>query len=67
MENEDPLLKPKEAADHARVSVDLLAQLRFKGTGPAFLKPTPRTVLYRRSALDAWLNASERTTTGRVA
>ena len=36
------------------------AKLRFRGRGPRFLKPTPRVVLYRRSALDAFLLASER-------
>ena len=41
-----------------------LAQLRFKGEGPKFLKPTPRTVVYRESDCIAWLEASERTRTG---
>ncbi|WZH38752.1 MAG: hypothetical protein PIR02_08775 [Microbacterium enclense] len=40
-----------------------LAQLRFKGRGPKFLKPTPRTVVYRRADIIAWLEASERTST----
>ncbi|ROS61062.1 hypothetical protein EDF38_0141 [Frigoribacterium sp. PhB160] len=41
----------------------LLAQLRFKGTGPVFLKPTPRKVIYRRSDLDKWLADSVQTST----
>lgn len=61
------LLTPREAAEYVRQSTNLLAQLRFKGQGPKYLKPTPRTVLYRRSDLDAWLNASERTSTAGVA
>lgn len=40
-----------------------LAQLRFKGRGPKFLKPTPKTVLYRESDVIAWLEASEQTIT----
>ncbi|MEE8684884.1 MAG: hypothetical protein SOI64_07575 [Bifidobacterium mongoliense] len=40
-----------------------LAQLRFTGKGPKFLKPTPRTVLYRKGDIDAWLDGSVRTTT----
>lgn len=40
-----------------------LAQLRYAGGGPKFLKPTPRTVLYRESDIIDWLNASERTST----
>jgi hypothetical protein len=44
-----------------------LAQLRFKGQGPKFLKPTPRTVVYRESDCIAWLEASERTITSSLA
>lgn len=40
-----------------------LAQLRFKGLGPKFLKPTSRTVLYRYRDVIEWLEASERTST----
>jgi len=41
-----------------------LAQLRHRGTGPRFYKPTPRTVRYRRSEVLAWLGASPHTQTG---
>lgn len=41
-----------------------LAQLRFTGKGPKFLKPTPRTVVYRETDVVSWLEASERTITG---
>lgn len=44
-----------------------LAQLRFTGKGPKFLKPTPRTVVYRESDVIAWLEGSERTSTAKVA
>lgn len=43
-----------------------LAQLRFTGKGPKFLKPTPRTVVYREHDVIAWLEASERTSTAEV-
>ncbi|AZS38190.1 hypothetical protein CVS47_02841 [Microbacterium lemovicicum] len=43
-----------------------LAQLRFTGHGPRFLKPTPRKVLYRRSDVIAWLEGSEQTSTASV-
>ncbi|MGF6821928.1 hypothetical protein M2317_000814 [Microbacterium sp. ZKA21] len=49
------------------MTVAHLAQLRFTGNGPKFLKPTPRKVLYRRSDLIAWLEASERTSTAEAA
>ena len=44
-----------------------LAQLRFTGKGPLFLKPTPRTVVYRAADCIAWLEASERSSTAGVA
>lgn len=40
-----------------------LAQLRYVGKGPMFLKPTPRKVLYRESDVINWLEGSERTST----
>jgi hypothetical protein len=47
------------------MTVTNLAQLRFKGhgKGPKFLKPTPRTVVYRERDVIEWLEASERTST----
>jgi len=45
---------------------DYLAQLRFRGTGPRFAKPSPRKVLYAISAIDEFLKASERTSTRQV-
>lgn len=43
-----------------------LARLRFIGQGPKFLKPTPRTVVYRERDVIDWLEASERTSTAAV-
>ncbi|WP_225733308.1 helix-turn-helix transcriptional regulator [Pseudoclavibacter sp. CFCC 14310] len=59
MTNTD-LLKPSEASEYTRLSVANLAQMRYLGKGPKYLKPTPRVVLYRRADLDAWLEGSER-------
>ncbi|MDF2047292.1 hypothetical protein P2P98_14085 [Microbacterium sp. Kw_RZR3] len=57
-------LSPKEVAELIPgMTVANLAQLRFTGRGPKFLKPTPRTVVYRESDCIAWLKASERTST----
>lgn len=44
-----------------------LAQLRFKGTGPRYFKPTPKTVLYREEDVIAWVEASARTSTAQGA
>lgn len=40
-----------------------LAQLRFKGTGPKYYKPTPRVVLYRLEDVFEWIESSVRTGT----
>jgi hypothetical protein len=40
------------------------AQHRFKGTGPVFLKPSAKVVLYDEDSLDEWLQKSARTQTG---
>jgi len=40
-----------------------LAQLRFKGTGPKYYKPTPRVVLYDRESIEQWVRDSVRTGT----
>jgi hypothetical protein len=44
-----------------------LSQMRFKGTGPRYLKPLAKTILYRRQDVIDWLEASERTQTGEAA
>lgn len=49
------------------LSVGNLAQMRFTGRGPRFLKPTPRTVVYRERDILAFIEASERTSTAVVA
>ncbi len=57
-------LSPDEAAALIPgMTRGFLAKLRFQGTGPKFLKPTPRTVVYRRRDVIAWLEASEKTST----
>ncbi|MDQ1217979.1 helix-turn-helix transcriptional regulator [Microbacterium arborescens] len=61
---DDEYLSPEQAAALVPgMTLTHLAQLRFKGKGPKFLKPTPRKVIYRRSDVIAWLEASERTST----
>lgn len=48
------------------MTVSNLAQLRYTGKGPKFLKPTPRTVVYRERDVIEWLEASERTSTAQA-
>lgn len=37
-----------------------LSQLRFKGIGPTYYKPTPRVVLYDREGIEEWVRSSAR-------
>ena len=65
MTDNDELLTAEEvsALTKGAVTVDNLRMRRFKAQPPVFLKPTPRTVLYRKSDVIAWLDGSERTGT----
>jgi len=40
-----------------------LAQLRYKGHGPLFRKPTAKTVLYVESDVRSWIESTSRATT----
>ncbi|GGM58622.1 helix-turn-helix transcriptional regulator [Microbacterium saperdae] len=61
---EQKYLTPAQTCDLIPgMTVGHLAQLRFTGKGPKFLKPTPRTVLYRTADIIAWLENSEQTST----
>lgn len=44
-----------------------LAQLRYRGLGPTYLKPTAKLVLYRRDDVIHWLERSAFTSTREVA
>jgi predicted DNA-binding transcriptional regulator AlpA len=50
------ILKPVDAAVYLQLSASSLAKLRLYGTGPRYTK-AGRAVRYRRSDLDAWINA----------
>jgi hypothetical protein len=39
-----------------------LAQLRSSGTGPVFLKPSPRRIFYREADVIFWIENSEKST-----
>ncbi|WP_226531355.1 helix-turn-helix transcriptional regulator [Microbacterium paraoxydans] len=66
--DEQKYLTPAQACDLVPgMTVGHLAQLRFTGKGPKFLKPTPRTVLYRTVDVIAWLESSEQSSTAATA
>lgn len=62
---DEPYISIDEAAEIAKTSPGMLAQLRWNGNGPKFYKPTPRKVLYKRSEVIAWIEASAQTSTAR--
>lgn len=56
----DRLITSEELAEELRVKVDTLRQWRHKKTGPAFTR-VGRFVRYRRSDVDAYLEANRST------
>lgn len=52
-----PFGTPTEIAEHLRTSEEALAQQRWKGTGPGYIKDG-RRVLYRWSDIDAYIEAN---------
>lgn len=58
------LYSPNELADELGCSVAFLAQRRYMGDGPKFIKMGARKVRYRRVDVEAWLAAR---TTSRTA
>jgi excisionase family DNA binding protein len=56
-------LRTPEAAKYVALSQSTLTKMRLSGEGPAFVKVGPRAVAYRRSDLDAWLEARVRRST----
>jgi hypothetical protein len=42
------------------ISRGQLAQLRFNGRGPAYRKPTPKTVLYVEAEVIEWVEGTVR-------
>jgi predicted DNA-binding transcriptional regulator AlpA len=58
-------IQPTEVESITGLTVTALSQLRYQGKGPRFYKPTPKTVLYKRSEVIAWVEASVQTSTHR--
>ena len=58
----EPLGPPKDVARHMGVSAKTLAQWRYLGVGPEFVK-VGRNVRYRWSDVQAWLASQRRSST----
>lgn len=62
----EKLITPPQLAEYLGTTVGNLAQMRYHGNGPAFIK-AGRRVLYRETDVQAWLDANTRTQTGTAA
>ena len=58
------LMTATEAGDLLAMTRGALAQLRYMGTGPKFVKLGGRSVRYRREDLEEWIAECTRTCTG---
>ena len=54
----DELLRPAQAAALLNVTPRCLQDWRLKGTGPRFIRMTPKLVQYRRSDLEKFIEES---------
>ena len=54
----DQLALPKAVADYMGTTTGNLAQMRYRGTGPKFIKLGHRAIRYRWSDVEAWIEAN---------
>lgn len=54
------LITPEQLSEFTQVSLKTLANWRWAGVGPEFVKLSARVVRYRRSDVLAWLKESSR-------
>lgn len=59
------LVKADALAREWDTTTGALAQMRYLGTGPQFIKIGGKSVRYRRSDINAWLEQKTRQRTGR--
>lgn len=52
------LAEPKSVAEYMGTSPQNLAQMRYRGTGPNFVKLGHRAIRYRWSDVEAWIEAN---------
>lgn len=59
----DQLLTPIEVGEVLAMTSGALAQLRYLGTGPRYVKLSGRSVRYREQDITDWIEANIRTCT----
>lgn len=47
-----------QVADHLGMTVAAVAALRHRGNGPHYVRIGTRTIRYRRTDVDAWIDAN---------
>ena len=57
-DRKDQLGLPKAVADYLGTTTGNLAQMRYRGTGPKFIKLGHRAIRYRWSDVEAWIEAN---------
>jgi predicted DNA-binding transcriptional regulator AlpA len=55
-------LRTRQAAEYLSLSASVMEKMRVRGDGPPYAK-LGRMVIYNIGDLDAWVNASKRTST----
>lgn len=59
------LMTPAAAGEQLGLNAAALAQMRYLGTGPRYVKLNAKAVRYRQADIDEWIEANVRTQTGR--
>ena len=54
----EQLLTPAQAGDLLAMTTGALAQLRYLGTGPKFVRVSGRSIRYRPQDLDEWIETN---------
>jgi hypothetical protein len=49
------------------MTTTLLKQLRFRGNGPRFIKPSPQKVVYSMTAIEEYMASKEQSRSGTAA
>ena len=61
------LLTPEQAGQLLSMSSHYMAQMRYLGNGPVYIKISAKTIRYRRADLESWIDAHTQTRTRVVA
>lgn len=63
----DTVWTPAQYAEYIGISTQVAAHQRYRGNGPKYVRMGPRTIRYRKSDVDAWLEQNVETQTSGAA